>query len=226
MLRGERADGFDGALDDRGGGHAIHLQGDFPALEALEIENVVDQRDQAHGVAFGHPDQLAGVSRQVAHRATGEQAQRAANRGERRAQLMAHGRHELLFQAIDLATLRDIMNAAGELPAPGRVELEEGQLHRKDLAVLAAGLPFGDPPDGAAKRVAQEGRGLIRRHRYEQSQVLADELVARVAKNPLGRRIDRFDHASPIHGKQSAQHIVDDRLGPSLAHARPPQQIA
>ena len=69
-----------------------------PALGALQIENVVDEPHQTVRVAERDAQQICGLVVDLAQNAGGEQAQGAANRGQRRAQLVAHCGHELVLQ--------------------------------------------------------------------------------------------------------------------------------
>ena len=88
------------------------------ALDAFQIENVVDQADQAVGVGEGDAEQVGGLLIHLAEHARREQAQRSANGGQRRAQLVADGGDELILQAIERIALADVAEAehgAGEV---------------------------------------------------------------------------------------------------------------
>jgi hypothetical protein len=65
----------------------------------LDIENVVDESYQALAVGVCDRDQTARGRRQIAGRVAHKKAERAGDRGQRRAQLMAHRRDEFVFQA-------------------------------------------------------------------------------------------------------------------------------
>ena len=54
---------------------------------------------------------LVGLLVGLAEHARGKQSQRATNRGERRAQLVAHGGDELIFEPVERIALADVAEA-------------------------------------------------------------------------------------------------------------------
>ena len=88
--------------------HALLVQHDGARLDALDVEDVVDQPDQAVGVLdrdLDHPPPAFG---ELADGAAGEQAERAADRRQRRAQLVADDGHELVLHPVDLVAVGDV----------------------------------------------------------------------------------------------------------------------
>ena len=73
------------------------------ARDALEVEDVVDQADEAVGVADGDLEHLLRLLGPIRQRAAGKQAERSAQRGERRAQLVGDGGDELVLHAVERA---------------------------------------------------------------------------------------------------------------------------
>ncbi len=114
---GHRLHAVDGLANDFGELHRAEDDRLAAALNALEIEDVVDEPDQAVGVGDGDAQQVGGLVVDLAENARGEQAQRAADGGERRAQFVADGGDEFVFQAIEGVALADVAEAehrAGE----------------------------------------------------------------------------------------------------------------
>ena len=82
------------AAQNRGNRDVGDLQFDLAGFEPLQIEDVFDQRHQTDGIALGERNDLDHVVRQRARGAGREQAEGSANRGQRRAQLVADGRQK------------------------------------------------------------------------------------------------------------------------------------
>ena len=74
-------------------------------LHPLQIQDVVDQADQPLGIGGGDPQQVLRLGVYIAEQARGEQAERAADAGERRAQLMRDGGDELILDRVQVGTL-------------------------------------------------------------------------------------------------------------------------
>ena len=107
----------DGLADDLGQLHRAEGERLAAALDALEIEDVVDEPDQAVGVGERDAEQVGGLVVHLAEDAGGEQAERAANGGERGAQLVADGGDELVLEPVERVALADVAEAehgAGE----------------------------------------------------------------------------------------------------------------
>ena len=102
---------FDGLLDDVGQLHRAEAERLAPALDALQIENVVDEPDQPIGVGEGDAQQVGGLFVGLRQNAGAEQSQRAADGSERSAQLVADRGNELILEAIESVALADVAEA-------------------------------------------------------------------------------------------------------------------
>ena len=58
-------------------------RGAAAGLHALEVEDVIDEADEAVGVSDGDAEEVLGLGVEIAHEAGREQAERAADAGER-----------------------------------------------------------------------------------------------------------------------------------------------
>ncbi len=85
---GHGGHGVDGLLSKIAQGAAANLQRGATGLHALEVEDVVDEADEAVGVGDGDAEEVERFGVDVADDAGGEQAECAADAGERRAQLV------------------------------------------------------------------------------------------------------------------------------------------
>ena len=90
-----------------------------PGLEPLDVDDVVDQPGQPLGAAYGHVDDVLRLLGQLAGVAVGEHLQRPADRGERRAQLVADRADELALHLVQ--DVRSVMsrNAITAPSTPG-----------------------------------------------------------------------------------------------------------
>ena len=89
-------------------GAAANLQRGAAGLHALEVEDVVDEADEAVGVGDGDAEEVERLGVDVADDAGGEQAERAADAGERRAQFVRDGGDELVFEGVELGALGEL----------------------------------------------------------------------------------------------------------------------
>ena len=111
---GERHHDAQGLGDERGDVAALLVQHDGARLDALDVEDVVDQPDQAVGVLDRDVDHPPPALRELADGAAGEQPERAADRRQRGAQLVAHDGHELVLHPVDLAPVGDVAERGHE----------------------------------------------------------------------------------------------------------------
>ena len=105
---GHGGHGVDGLLGEIAKGAAADLEGRAAGLHALEIEDVVDEADEAVGVGDGDAEEIEGFGVDVADDAGGEQAEGSANAGERRAQLVRDGGDELVLEGVELGALGEL----------------------------------------------------------------------------------------------------------------------
>ena len=85
--------------------------GSRPLWMRSKVENVVDQAYQAIGVGDGDAQQVGGFFVDLAENAGGEQPQRPADGGERRAQFVADRGDELVLEPVQGITLADVAEA-------------------------------------------------------------------------------------------------------------------
>ena len=85
---GHGGHGVDGLLGKLAHGAAANLQRSAAGLHALEVEDVVDEADQAVGVGDGDAEEVERFGVDVADDAGGEQAESSADAGERSAELV------------------------------------------------------------------------------------------------------------------------------------------
>ena len=83
----------------------LHVEAQLAGHQLFHIQQVIDELRQALAVLVGDLQQGAHLGRQAAHGAAGEQADGAGNRGQRGAQLMAHGGQELGLHPVGLPCL-------------------------------------------------------------------------------------------------------------------------
>ena len=114
---GKAAVGLDRLLDQRAHVDALEVEHDLAGLDLLDVENVVDQPHQPLAVLVRDLEQPHGRLRQLPGGAAGEQPERARDRGERRAQLVADGRDEFVLEALDALALADVDDHAEDQDA-------------------------------------------------------------------------------------------------------------
>ena len=106
---GHGVHGGAGLHDEVGGIDGLNVEGDLARLDSLDIENVVDEADEALGVFQRDVEHAVCLVRVFPQNAAGQQAERSSNRGERSAKFVADDGDELILHAIDFATLGDIL---------------------------------------------------------------------------------------------------------------------
>ena len=105
----QKVDGFDG----------LTMQRQAAALHAVEVQNVVDQADEAVAVSNRDVDHLALLLRALVQSAGGNESQRGAQRSQRGAQFVAHGGDELVLHFFKTPPLGDVLEGdhhAGDVP--------------------------------------------------------------------------------------------------------------
>ena len=158
--------------------------------------------------------------------AAGDQAERGAQRSQRRAQLVAHGGDELVFHAIEPAALGDIRERDDGAAHDSIVyQLARDVFHRERGAVLA-------PEDFVvhAHRLLRVQRFLDRavlvgirraiglRVVYQLVRVLADDLVHRIAEHAGAGLVAEGEVAVDIESPDAVADGGEDRL--PLPHQR------
>ncbi len=128
---GHGGHGVDGLLGEVAKGAATNLQRGATGLHALEVEDVVDEADEAVGVGDGDAEEVERFCVDVADDAGGEQAERSADAGERGAQLVGDGGDELVLQRVEFGALRELKGVLVVLFA-GECELRR-EVSRRSL---------------------------------------------------------------------------------------------
>src|SRR5207249_5346216 len=109
------------------------VEGHRARLDALEVEQVVDEADQPLAVPVGRVEQALALGVEVPAQAALEQVQRAVDRGERRAHLVADDGdevvllllHPLLLDELVLRAL-EVLEGGAEAPLQPAVQVAHG----------------------------------------------------------------------------------------------------
>ena len=165
------------------------------AGDALDIQEIVDEADEAVGVADGDVEHLRLFFGLFGEGPAGDEAERGAERGERGAQLVRDGGDELVLHAVERATLGGV--AEGDDDADGLaafragVDLRTRDIFHGEAGAILAPEDFVRDPHGV--EVADRGgdgavlfgiRGAIGVGMVDHLvQVAADELVGFVAEH-------------------------------------------
>ena len=100
--------GVDGLLGEIAQRAAANLQGSAAGLHTFEVENVVDEADEAIGIGDGDAEEIEGLGVDVADDAGGEKAESAADAGEGSAELVRDGGDELVFECVEFGAMREL----------------------------------------------------------------------------------------------------------------------
>ncbi len=101
-LHGDRPERVDGALDEVGHVLWLDLEVDATGLDARDVEHVVDELDEAVGVLLDDREELLLDVVDLAGIAVQDEVDVALDRRQRRAQLVADRRDELVLHLRDL----------------------------------------------------------------------------------------------------------------------------
>jgi len=121
------------------------FEGHLAGGDLFHVEQVVDQMTQAQAVAVGDFEHLLHGCRCAAERAADNQAKRAADGGQRGAQLMADRGHEVVLHLLDALALGEVhQRAADALRHALWITLDvAAQQHGYDVTVLVLQAQFG-----------------------------------------------------------------------------------
>ena len=121
----EGAIGFHGLFQQGTQFEIFEMKDDLASLDPLQVEDVVDQPHQPLAVGVRDREQPHRRIGQMAGRVAHEQAERAGNRGERRAQLVAHHGDEfvLLRRSSRLRSLMSTIVHSAMRPSRVRIGL-------------------------------------------------------------------------------------------------------
>ena len=204
------------------------VQLSLAARNSLEVEDVVDQADEAIGVADGDIEHLLCLLGAAGESAAGEQAEGSTQGGERGAELMRNGGDELVLHAIEGAALGGV--GEGDDGADGplafgvvRMGVDLGAryvLDREAGAVLAPvdlvgdahGLQIGEAVvDGAVfERVGRAiGAGVV----DEFMDVAAKHLALFVAEHLCCGCVDHGDPAFEVDAVDAITDGLQNGVG-------------
>jgi hypothetical protein len=104
---------------------ALEIEDDPVGLHLFDVEDIVDQPDQPLAVRLRDREQALGRFVQLSGGAADQQPERAGDRRQRRAQLVADRRHEFVLQALQPLPLADVDDdAENEQPLAGLDRIE------------------------------------------------------------------------------------------------------
>ncbi len=193
-------------------------------LDLLDVEQIVHHPHQAVAALAGDVQQLGHVRRQFAGHAGVEQRQRGVDRGERRAQLVRDGGHELALHALDLLALGDVVQEDAEEGVLALARQRHRGLDREFRALAVDHDPFQAPVIRKlaalvepAQRLGDAGAVALRQDHLGQRP--ADRLVAAPAEHALGGRIPVEDHAALVDRDEGVLRHPDDGGDALLAGA-------
>jgi hypothetical protein len=192
---------------------------------SFNIENIVDQVDQAIAVVGGDTDQRFRRRRQLPADAAFEQTQRTTNRRQRRAQLMADRGHELGLELLHFLAFGNVARQPDETTAVVHDHLGHRQLHRKTTAVGTLAKDFAiDTNDLAhpglpiSTEIAVMGVGVRRGHQH--LDIAPEYLRGGVAEQPLGGQIEAFDQPLLVNGDDRIESVVEHGTRTGLRFAQ------
>src|SRR6202795_3736540 len=142
------------------------IEYDAAGFELLDGENVVNETNQPLAVRVRDREQPRSRFRQLARPLFREQTERAGNRRQRRAQLVADGRDEFVFQSFAVLAGADVADHQDSL---GAFERAQHDLNRK----LAAILPS---PRELDPRSDLQGQGILPTSQSTRQQALGKAL--------------------------------------------------
>ena len=212
-----------------GGAHGVVELG-FAGADALELEDVVDQADEAVGVAGGDVEHLLDLFGARVEGASGDEAEGGAERGERSAQLVGDGGDELVLHAVEGAALGGVGEGddyadgfAGFVcrSADSDLDLRAGDvfdgeagavLAPEDLVGDADGVEVADAVlDGAlfGGIGSAVGAGVV----DELVHVAAEEFFGLVAEHLRGGGVDDGDVAVEVDAVDAVADGFEDGVG-------------
>lgn len=213
-------------LDRLGGGaqqrhrrlrHALQLQPPF--LDAGQVEQVVDHRQQSLGVVAGVQQQLDLLGRQRADRLFQEQMHDQANAGQRRLQLVADRGHEVALDLVEQAEARHVQEQHGGAERVA-VGVGDGQDARQEEVLLAAQRQDDDLAEPVGQvRLLLEQRLLQRRSQRLGRPPGQDDVALRArldAEQALGRGVGHLDRPLRVDHQDRVGKGVDGRLAGAL----------
>ncbi len=234
LLLGERPRGLDRLGRDRREVDRADLEGELARLDLGEEEEVADKVEEPVRVSLDHTQELALLVRDLARLAVEDELEVAADRGQRRAELVRDEGDELVLQVVELEQAlvshlelaRELLSFLLQPPAVGDVLCDcrdaddlacavanRGHGHRDvdQRSVLAPSCHF----EAALAQLDHrcDARARIRRlpFRDEDRARLSDHLFGCVAEHLLGALVPARDDAVEVRGRDRVVGRFDDR---------------
>src|SRR6185437_7556390 len=128
----EAAARLDRLAKHRGPFEERDAEGAVAGGDLLQVEEVVHEAHQPFAVLHGDRDQPLRLVAQLARHAALQQAERAAHRGERRAQLVARHGDEAVLHAVEVLEARDV-EAHGDRGGDAPVRVAQRHVHHLEV---------------------------------------------------------------------------------------------
>ena len=223
LVLGPRPDGLGGRAQQRRRRLRDALQPHAPLLQAGQVEQVVDHRQQPFGVVAGVEQQLGLLRRQRADRLLQQQVDHQADAGQRRLQLVADRGHQVALDLVEQAEARHVQQQHGGAERVA-VGVGDGQDARQEEVLLAAQRQHDDlvEPVGQVRLLLQQR--LLQRAAQRLGRLPGQDDVALLARpdaeQALGGRVGHLDGALRV----DHQHRVGEGVDGGLAGALGAQQ--
>ena len=216
-ILGELPVGGDSALDQRSDHQSAHVERHLAGFDLLDVEQVVDQPDQAFAIAVRDGDQTRGFFLQPAHRPAGQQGQRAADRRQRGAQFVADGGDEFALHALGMFAMGDIADRGDEPGVLLVAEPADGDLGFEGRAVGPLAdelLPLARSVGSGAADAGQPGEALslIERMSHQEHVAASEHVLRGVTEHPLDARIGADDAAARIEQQHPVDRTIEHHL--------------
>ena len=179
----------------------------FPEFDFFDVENIVDEPHQPLAIGIGNREQPRRGRRQLAAGAADQQAERARDRGQRRAQFVTDGGDEVVLETFVAFALADVAHEHDEHAAPPDGHFAEYAFDRKRRSIAAVSHEFAGLAilrhELAELRAGADTIGAAQVD--EAADIMAHQSLAGAAENAFGLRIEAFDGAAFVQRQNSDQ---------------------
>ena len=219
----------DGAAEEVFGAAHGELELGLAGADALEVEDVVDEADEAVGVADGDLEHLLGLLGAGGEGSAGQQAEGSAQGGEGGAELVRDGGDELVLHAVEGAALGGVGEGydyadcfAGVVAVVGvRVDLGAGYVLDGEAGAVFAPEDFVADANGVAMGEAVADGGVVGRVGGAVGAGVLDKVVGGAAEHLGGLEaehlrgggIDEGDFAVEIGAEDAVADGLEDGVG-------------
>ncbi len=211
---GIAAIGVDHLLDQRAHIDPLEIEDDFAGFDLFDVEDVVDEPHQPLAVGLRDGEEPQRRLGQRSGGAADQQPERAGNRGQRRAQLVAHGRDEFVLEPVDALALADVDNDAEHEQGAAGVDRIEPDLDREFGRIAPQSEQFAVGLDAPGLHTKREHGALLQifaaQPRWHQDVGRpAYQLLTAVAEHPLRFGIHQHDDAGAVGHHHAARAGLD-----------------